>query len=154
MPQIWFYHLETTTMEQALPDLLEKVVRRGWRAYVHGHEDDKIAVLNDQLWSYRADSFLAHGREGDDLDAHQPVLLGTSGTMANACQVYLSVSPVDLPDLSGPECSMVQRCLILFDGNDADHLGWARSQWKQFKGADADLAYWKQTDQGRWEKMQ
>ena len=149
MSEIWFYHLESTTVEQALPDLLEKVVQKGWRAYVHGHEDDKISALNDHLWSYRADSFLAHGCEGDELDAHQPILLGTSGAMANRCQVYLSVSPVDLPDLSG-----LERSVILFDGVDPDHRGWAQTQWRQLKAGGASLAYWQQNEQGRWEKKQ
>lgn len=149
MPEIWFYHLETTSVEQALPDLLEKIVQKGWRAYVHGHDDDKISALNDHLWSYRADSFLAHGREGDDLDGHQPILLGASGNMGNKCQVYLSVSPVDLPDISG-----LERCLVVFDGGDQDHLGWARTQWKRLKAQGGDLAYWKQNERGRWEKVQ
>ncbi|MBW8882292.1 MAG: DNA polymerase III subunit chi, partial [Asticcacaulis sp.] len=143
------YHLETTSVEQALPDLLEKVVQKGWRAYVHGHDDDRISALNEHLWAYRPDSFLAHGREGDDLESRQPVLLGTSGAMANKSEVYLSVSPVDLPDLSG-----LERCLIVFDGSDSDHLGWARAQWKRLKSEGSDLAYWKQNERGRWEKVQ
>ncbi|ESQ73452.1 DNA polymerase III subunit chi [Asticcacaulis sp. AC402] len=149
MPDIWFYHLETTPLDQALPGLLEKVAQKGWRAYVHGHEDDKITVLNDGLWTYRADSFLAHGREGDELETRQPVLLGTTGAMANKPQVYLSVAPVDLPDLSG-----LERCIIVFDGNDDEHRNWARTQWKALKAAGGDLAYWKQNDRGRWEKVQ
>jgi DNA polymerase III subunit chi len=149
MPDIWFYHLETTPLDQALPELLEKVAQKGWRAYVHGHEDDKIAALNDRLWSYRPETFLAHGREGDDLEGHQPILLGASGRMANKPQVYLSVSPTDLPDVSG-----LERCLIVFDGNDTEHLNWARAQWKTLKAAGSDLAYWKQNDRGRWEKVQ
>ena len=149
MPEIFFYHLEKTPMRQALPELLEKVVQRGWRAYVHGHEDDKIEALNAHLWAYRADSFLAHGQEGDDFAGRQPVLLGTSGDMVNAPQCYLSVSPVDMPDVSGME-----RCLIVFEGGDDEHLAWAQSTWKKLKGEGADLAYWKQNEQGRWERAQ
>ena len=29
---VWFYHLERTTLDQALPELLEKTLARGWRA--------------------------------------------------------------------------------------------------------------------------
>lgn len=149
MPEIFFYHLEKTPLQQALPDLLEKVVQRGWRAYVHGHEDDKIEALNAHLWAYRADSFLAHGIEGDDLAVRQPVLLGTSGDMVNAPQCYVSVSPVDLPDVSATE-----RCLIVFEGQDDDHLMWARATWKRLKGEGASPAYWKQNEHGRWERAQ
>jgi DNA polymerase-3 subunit chi len=149
MTDIWFYHLERTALEQALPDLLEKVASRGWRAYVHGLEDDMIATLDHHLWSYSPQSFLAHGREDAEFAARQPILLGTSGDMKNAAQVYLSVAPADIPPLEG-----LERALIVFEGNDAEHLAWARAQWKRMKGEGRDLAYWKQNDDGRWEKIQ
>ena len=149
MTDIWFYHLERTSLEQALPDLLEKVSSRGWKAYVHGLEEDTVTALDSHLWTYKPQSFLAHGREDAEFAARQPVLLGTSGQMANEPQVYLSVAPVDPPALDG-----LERALIVFEGNDAAHLGWAREQWKRMKGEGLNLAYWKQNDDGRWEKMQ
>ncbi|MEI9905808.1 MAG: hypothetical protein WDN06_19175 [Asticcacaulis sp.] len=48
----------------------------------------------------------------------------------------------------------MQRCLIVFEGGDDIHLGWARAQWKSLKAQGASLAYWKQNGQGRWEKVQ
>ena len=33
-PEIWFYHLERSTLDQVLPGLLEKTRERGWRALV------------------------------------------------------------------------------------------------------------------------
>ncbi len=149
MTDIWFYHLERTPLEQALPELLEKVVQKGWRAYVHCHEDDKIEALNSKLWAYAPASFLAHGREGDELAPRQPVLLGTSGQMVNEPQVYVSISPAVFPVLDG-----LERCLVVFEGGDDEHLAWARAQWKQLKAGGRSLAYWKQSEQGRWEKVQ
>ena len=146
MPEIWFYHLEKTPLEQALPDLLEKVVARGWKAYVHGDDDAMIDGLDRHLWTYAPASFLAHGREGGPADARQPVLLGTSGQMTNRPEVYLSAAPVDLPDVED-----MQRCLIVFEGGDAGHLAWARGLWKDLKSRTASLAYWKQNERGRWE---
>ena len=158
-PEIWFYHLETLALAQALPDLLEKVAGRGWRAYVHcpdasedqanSHQDDKIAVLDRQLWAYAPASFLAHGREDEAFAERQPVLLGRTGGMANAPQVYVSVGAGDLPDLNG-----LERALIVFEGSDEGHLTWARTQWKRMKSEGLALAYWKQSPQGRWEKVQ
>ena len=155
MTEVWFYHLEKTPMPQVVPDLLEKVVGRGWRAYVHGrpaegsHQDDTIASLNSHLWAYDPMSFLAHGVEDAAFAERQPVLLGSSGKMVNGAQVYMSVAPVDVPDISA-----LARCLIVFEGIDDDHVGWARGLWKQLKTEGHTLAYWKQTDEGRWEKVQ
>lgn len=152
MTEVWFYHLEKTSLEAALPELLEKVGGRGWKAYVHGADgpqDDKIRRLNQHLWTYDAAAFLAHGVEDEDFADRQPVLLGSSGDMKNAPDVYLSVSPLDLPDISG-----LTRCLIVFEGIDDDHVAWARGLWKTLKGQKHDLAYWKQNDEGRWEKVQ
>jgi DNA polymerase-3 subunit chi len=154
MTEVWFYHLEKSPLTQVLPDLLDKVVARGWRAYVHGravegHEDDKIAALNAHLWTFDPASFLAHGVESGAFPERQPVLLGSSGDMINGADVYLSVAPVDMPDVS-----KLKRCLIVFEGIDDDHVGWARGLWKQLKAGGHALAYWKQTDEGRWEKVQ
>lgn len=149
MTEVWFYHLERSPLTQVLPDLLDKVTSRGWKTYVHGQEDDKIAALNSHLWAYDPASFLAHGTEDAAFAERQPILLGSSGAMANAPDVYLSVSPVEPPDISG-----MKRCLIVFEGIDDDHVGWARGLWKQLKADGHVLAYWKQTDEGRWEKVQ
>ncbi|ESQ78857.1 DNA polymerase III subunit chi [Asticcacaulis sp. YBE204] len=148
MTQVWFYHLERTPLKAALPDLLDKTLQKGWRAYVLG-EGEALADLDQHLWAWREEAFLAHGLETDPHAERQPVLLGASGDRANAADVLFSVSAMNLPDLS-----VYQRCLILFEGQDEAHLGWARAQWKTLKAADADLAYWKQNDNGRWERMQ
>ena len=150
-PEFWFYHLETRSLEQTLPELLEKTAQRGWRAYVHG-DDQRLEALNARLWTYAPQAFLAHGLESDPHPQHQPVLLGASGAPANAPDVYLWVAPVNLPD-SGAIDSL-RRCLIVFEGADDAHLGWARGLWKRLKGEGRALAYWKQNDNGRWEKMQ
>lgn len=152
MTEVWFYHLERASVEQVLPELLEKTVSRGWRAYVHagaasGHQDDMIRMLDERLWTYAPAGFLAHGREGGEADVLQPVLLGTSGAPANSPQVLISVVPGDLPDVEG-----LQRCLIVFEGGDADHLSWARTQWTRLKAEGHQLAYWQQNEDGRWEK--
>ena len=32
--EVWFYHLERTALDQALPELLEKTLAKGWKALV------------------------------------------------------------------------------------------------------------------------
>jgi len=151
-PEIWFYHLETRTLEQALPELLERCLQRDWRVYIHVADEDQLSALNAWLWAYAPQSFLAHGLENDPHPDLQPVLLGAGSGMLNQPDVYLSVAPVNLPD--SESMNGLQRGLVLFAGHDEDHLGWARNLWKQLKGQGYALAYWKQNEQGRWEKLQ
>ncbi|BBF82361.1 DNA polymerase III subunit chi [Asticcacaulis excentricus] len=149
MTQVWFYHLERTPLKAALPDLLEKTLQKGWKAYVLGAAGETLEGLDQHLWAYRDEAFLPHGLESEPQAARQPVLLGDSGGNANGAEVLFSVSAMNLPELSP-----YQRCLILFEGHDETHLNWARAQWKTLKAQNLDLAYWKQNDAGRWEKVQ
>src|SRR5215468_628699 len=91
MAELWFYHLERTELEQALPPLLEKCLQRGWRALVRGGNSERLDALDASLWTYRDESFLAHGREGAVKDAaRQPVLLtGKSGNPNGAKALFL-----------------------------------------------------------------
>lgn len=147
--EVWFYHLERTALKDALPDLLEKVLERGLKAYVLGEGEGLLSDLDQHLWAYKPESFIAHGLETDDQAERQPVLIGSSEKAANDADILLCVSAMNLPDLSG-----YKRCLILFEGHDESHLGWARQQWKQLKSQSLNLAYWKQSEQGKWERAQ
>lgn len=151
MPEVWFYHLENSALAQALPELLDKCLQRGWRAYVHG-DQARLEAMNAHLWTYAPQAFLAHGLETEPHAGYQPVLLGEGGVPCNEAQVYVSVAPVNLPDSSAMQA--LQRCLIVFEGHDEAHLNWARGLWKDLKAGGHDLAYWKQNSHGKWERMQ
>ena len=61
--EVWFYHLERTGLEQALPELLEKTLQRGWKAVVRARERRSgMQHLDALLWTCRDDSFLAARR--------------------------------------------------------------------------------------------
>src|SRR5688572_30596943 len=74
---ILFYHLENQPLERVIPVLLEKTLERGWRAVIEAGSEERAAALDSLLWTYRDDSFLAHGRAGDATDPLQPVLITT-----------------------------------------------------------------------------
>ena len=61
MTEVLFYHLTESTLEDALPNLLERSVQRGWRTIVQTGSDERRDSLDTHLWTYRDDSFLAHG---------------------------------------------------------------------------------------------
>jgi len=146
-PEIWFYHLERSRLDQVLPGLLEKTLQRGWRALVRGGAAHRLDDIDEQLWTYRADSFLPHGLASEDHAARQPILLSESGENLNRAQALFIVDESELGATEGYE-----RCFIIFDGRNEQALQFARERWRTLKAADANLAYWKQTDEGRWEK--
>ena len=145
--EVWFYHLERTGLDQALPELLDKTLAKGWKALVRTGSADRIEHLDGWLWSYREDSFLPHGVAGEPNAGRQPILLTTETANANEAQALFLIDGADPGELGGYE-----RCLVLFDGKDEDQLGRARAQWSSLKAKGMALSYWKQGAQGGWEK--
>lgn len=145
-PEVWFYHLERSTLEQALPPLLEKSLQRGWRALIRGEDDARLNALDAHLWTYRDDSFLPHGRD-DENAARQPIVLTTSDGNPNGAKIIFLLDGVETGDLTG-----VERAVRLFDGRDESTLTAARAAWRAVKSSGAVVSYWKQSAEGRWEK--
>lgn len=145
--EIWFYHLERSTLGQVLPGLLEKTRERGWKALVRARDPRLLDEIDEQLWTYRDDSFLAHGRASEPDAERQPVILTESDENPNASQALFIV---DSAELGATEA--FDRCFIIFDGRDDLAVTAARMRWKALKEAGANLAYWKQSPEGRWEK--
>ncbi|WEK58978.1 MAG: DNA polymerase III subunit chi [Candidatus Brevundimonas phytovorans] len=146
-PEIWFYHLERSTLDQVLPGLLEKTLQRGWRALVRGAVAHRLDDIDEHLWTWRADSFLPHGLASEAHAVRQPILLSESGENLNGAQALFIVDESELGATEGYE-----RCFIIFDGRNEQALQQARERWRTLKAVGANLAYWKQTDEGRWEK--
>jgi DNA polymerase-3 subunit chi len=44
------------------------------------------------------------------------------------------------------------RVIVLFDGNNAEELTLARTQWKKILVQGFSATYWQQNESGRWEK--
>src|SRR5690606_3244729 len=99
MAEVLFYHLTESTLEDALPGLLEKSLERGWRAVVQTGSQERRDALDAHLWTWRDDSFLAHGTEHDQHAALQPVLLTTGEGNANAAQIRFLVDGASPPPL-------------------------------------------------------
>jgi DNA polymerase-3 subunit chi len=146
--EVWFYHLERTALEAALPELLEKTLARGWRALVRAPDPDRIEQIDAWLWSWREDSFLPHGLAEEVHADRQPVLLTTGEANANDAQALFLIDRAEMGPLDGYE-----RCILLFDGRDEVSLAKAREQWKAVKAAGHPASYWKQGAERGWEKQ-
>ena len=147
MAEALFYHLTESTLEEALPALLEKTVERGWRAVVQVGSEERRNALDQHLWTWRDDSFLAHGTEHDPHPGRQPVLLTCGEANPNGARIRFLVDGAVPPDLSSYE-----RVVFLFDGHDEAQLEQARGHWKAVKAADHSSTYWQQTPERRWER--
>jgi DNA polymerase-3 subunit chi len=149
--EIWFYHLQRQSLDEALPGLIEKALERGWRVVVQASSEERIAALDERLWTYADASFLAHGRAADGDAAMQPVYLTTGDENPNAAAVRILVegAPVAASLGAGP----YERAILAFDGAQEDELAAARLQWKALKDQGFAVTYWRQSETGRWEKQ-
>ena len=145
--EVWFYHLERSTLDQVLPELLDRTLKRGWRAQVRVSRPQLMDQIDERLWTWRDDAFLAHGRADAEHAGRQPILLTAvgdqNGMNPNGAQALFIVDDAEIGELEG-----WTRCFIIFDGQDDVALTGARERWRTLKAAGADLAYWKQTDEG------
>lgn len=145
--EVWFYHLERTGLDQALPELLEKTLARGWKALVRTRAAQRIEHLDSWLWTYRDDSFLPHAPASEAGASRQPILLTAEMENLNGADVLFLVDGAEPGELDG-----YARCVVVFDGGDEAQLAVARAQWSLLKGRGHPASYWKQTGRG-WEKQ-
>ena len=148
--EVWFYHLEQTTLDQALPDLLERTLARGWRALVRSPDRQRLDHLDIWLWTYRDDSFLPHGLAEEPQAARQPILLAQDGDAATPANQPHALFLLDDADAGG--LTDYARCILLFDGRDETMLAAARQRWRALKAQGHACVYWRQGERG-WEKQ-
>lgn len=147
MTEVLFYHLERTGLDAVLPGLLAKCGARGWRAVVRAGSAERIEALDSLLWTFRDESFLAHGRDGDLLPERQPVWLTTTMETPNAADVLFLVDKGEPGDVTP-----FHRVVMIFDGRDDEATADARGFWRKARDAGHDTTYWQQGERGGWER--
>ena len=148
MTEILFYHLQRQPIEKVLPQLLEKSVERGWRVVVESSSDERIDALDAHLWTYRDDTFLAHGTDREAEAALQPVLLTAQDHNPNGASVRFLIDGTPVP----ADAARYQRIVLLFDGEDEAALAAARAHWTEAKSQGFETTYWQCDENGRWQK--
>jgi DNA polymerase-3 subunit chi len=133
-----FYHLSRTPLEKALPGIAERVLAGGERLIIVARDEAVLARLDEQLWTYRPESFLPHGRSGD-----QPVLLSETSAVQSG---YANIA---LVDGHWDEAALgFGRAFYFFDETSLDN---ARAAWRSLVAqSDVERRYWKQDENGRW----
>jgi DNA polymerase III subunit chi len=148
MTDILFYHLQRQPLEAVLPSLLAKSRERGWRVAVEVPVEERLAALDDHLWTFSDDSFLAHGTDREPDAAEQPIVLTTGPANPNGAAIRFLVAGAAVP----AELADYERVVLLFDGNDDEALAAARQDWRKLKAAGREATYWQQDEHGRWHK--
>ncbi len=146
--EVYFYHLETRTLDDVLPNLLKRSLKRGWRATVQAASEERVAALDTLLWTYDDESFLPHGTARDGRASSQPIYLTAGEDNPNEAQVRFLVDGAMLAD-----AAPYTRVAYLFDGRDPDAVAQARQAWQAAKSQGLAISYWQQGPDGRWQKQ-
>ena len=153
MTEILFYHLERRSLDEVLPDLVERTRARGWRALIRADSAERASAIDTLLWTYKDESFLPHALEGEGEASRQPVLITVEENNANNADVLFLVGGAVPPAWDGPLANALTRIVLMFDGRDPEMLAAARAAWKGAKAAGHDATYWKEMPDGKFEKQ-
>ncbi|PCI01708.1 MAG: DNA polymerase III subunit chi [Alphaproteobacteria bacterium] len=147
MSEIRFYHMEQSTIDKALPAITMKAVQSGKKILIKAADKKEVKRLSDLLWSFRGDTFLAHGMDGDKNAEQQPVFVTTKDDNVNEAKILILTGGCTHEDVAQFDLT----CEML-DGRVESQIADARARWKVYKEADHDLTYWQQDDNGAWGK--
>jgi DNA polymerase-3 subunit chi len=147
MTRVDFYHLTRSSLEAALPRLLEKVVQSGARAVVMAGSKERVDALSAHLWTYNDRSFLPHGSHADGFAERQPIWLTEADENPNGATVLIITDGA-----RSDKVAAFERCLELFDGNDDAAVSAARQRWTGYKESGHEVTYYQQTERGGWEQ--
>jgi DNA polymerase-3 subunit chi len=144
--QVDFYHLTRAPIDRVLPRIAEKVLAGGARLLVVAGDMVLAERIDQALWSYSAESFLAHARAGGENDAGQPILIAMEVVPANGAR------HVALADGNWRDTALeFDRAFHFFD---EDNIVAARAAWRSLSGREGvEPRYWRQDDAGKWERV-
>ncbi len=148
MGEFRFHHLERRRVDRALPDLLERACGEGGRVVVRCPSEDMVAALNDRLWTYDDASFLPHGAASDGDPMTQPVFLTDRVENPNAATMLIILAGAE----TSPGDAAFDAVIRLFDGRDGEAVAEARREWKRLKDEGQTASYWREGDDGGWER--
>ncbi len=143
--EIRFYHMERSTLESALPALLNKAILQG-NIVIQSDTSKNVEALNTHLWAYDPQSFLPHGSEKDGHPEDQPIWLTDKQENPNKADILILTHGATNETIKD-----YKLCCEMLDGNNPDAVSAARARWKDYKDQGFDITYWQQGQNG-WEK--
>jgi DNA polymerase III subunit chi len=146
--EVRFHHLERRRVDEALPRILERALEEGRRVLVRASSEEMAAALNERLWTYDDAGFLPHGAAGDGDPTTQPIFLTSEIENSNGATMLVRLSGVEAAQ--GDEA--FDLVLLLLDGRDEAALAHARAEWRRLKDMGSAISYWRESDEGGWER--
>lgn len=147
MTDVRFYHLQKQTLDQALPQILEKAFKADNRIVVRMADDKEIERMNTLLWTYKPEVFLPHGSKKNGQADKQPIWLTDKDENPNQADVLVLTQSAETEDIG-----TYKLCCEMLDGRNEESVANARKRWKIYQDAGHDVTYWYQDESGKWDK--
>ncbi len=149
MREVKFYHLRRRGLELGLTRLLELSTERGIRSVVRLPDDDMCRYYDEYLWTYKENSFLAHGLEKDGDLSYQPICLTSGLGNPNGSEVLM----IGGGFVGGQDFEGFRMVCYVFGDEDVAQKKRAREEWvrcRSLMGVDVgEMSYW-QEEGGKW----
>ena len=147
MTQIIFYNTAPLQVEKTLFALLEKSLEKGNKSLLLFKEKEKCLSINEQLWTYKQNSFLPHISEDDQIydNIDIPVYLSTKNENPFKAKLLFSIDGF-LPD----NIDHFERVIIIIDVNDELLNEKYKNYYLDIKQNFEDIVFYKSDDNGKW----
>ena len=126
-----------------LPRLLETLYREGIPCLVYTPLPQQRDDVNALLWTYRAESFLPHGRCCDPFANAQPLLISHQCAPVNGATACLTLNGDSAEDLT-----VFQAYYYLFQAGDEASTQQSRTHWRRHQEAGHTLSLHRQDEKG------
>ena len=129
-----FYDLDGAPLDLGLGRLLETTLADGRRACVRLGQEERVPALDQGLWTYRNDSFLPHGCEGDP--SEHPVWVTAAVGNPNGADLLVVVDDASLDSRDS-----FADTVYLFDRRDPAMRDIARDRFAAFRDEGSRPVY-------------
>ena len=147
MTQIIFYSTAPLQVEKTLFALLEKSLEKGNKSLLLFKDKEKCLSINEQLWTYKQNSFLPHISEDDQIydNIDIPVYLSTKNENPFKAELLFSIDGF-LPD----NIDHFERVIIIIDVNDEILNEKYKNYYLDINKNFEDIVFYKSDDNGKW----
>jgi DNA polymerase-3 subunit chi len=145
--QIIFYSTAPLQVEKTLFALLEKSLEKGNKSLLLFKDKEKCLSINEQLWTYKQNSFLPHISEDDQIydNIDVPVYLSTKNENPFRAELLFSIDGF-LPD----NIEHFERVIIIIDVNDELLNEKYKNYYLDINKNFEDIVFYKSDDNGKW----